>query len=421
MNKISALLLFITVFVLCTSQLVTFSIAQPKDNKNSFSPSQITASVGDVAFFDSSSEERIWYGTPNQEVYVEVQIYGPLSSKIQIDVRREIYLWSNSNLGEFNTAETEIINSGEEDVYHTSSFMLDSSYDYNFGNSEIWDLYTYYVRVHIQSGNGWKTIYDGEDTTLYSGRLSMLDPYSNDYDRDSLSDGYELFDGVTLFNDSDTDDDGLKDGIEVTTRGFDPLVPDTDGDGFYDGYEYVYGFDPMLDDRFLDLDLDGLTNLEEYNLGTYPNDVDTDNDGMDDNYEVIYGLDPTTYDARYDFDNDGLTNLVEYIHNTDPYSKDTDGDGLNDSYEVNVLETNPNNIDTDGDGLNDSYEADEPMFDPNNLDSDGDGINDGEEASNLISGISFHLSSLLLFSPVALAATLILVKRARSKSKTNKI
>jgi len=53
-----------------------------------------------------------------------------------------------------------------------------------------------------------------------------------------------------------------------------------------------------------------------------------------------------------------LTNLEEYQNGTDPNNADTDGDGLSDGDEINVYHTNPLNPDMDGDGLSDKWEVD---------------------------------------------------------------
>jgi hypothetical protein len=57
-----------------------------------------------------------------------------------------------------------------------------------------------------------------------------------------------------------------------------------------------------------------------------------------------------------DPDRDGLTNLQEFQAGTDPNNPDSDGDGLNDGDEVNKYHTNPLLADTDGDGIPDGVE-----------------------------------------------------------------
>jgi hypothetical protein len=77
--------------------------------------------------------------------------------------------------------------------------------------------------------------------------------------------------------------------------------------------------------RQLDTDGDGLTDEEEFALGTDFLNPDTDGDGLNDGDEV-------------------------HRYGTDPKDADTDDDGLNDGPEVNAYHTNPTNGDTVGMG-----------------------------------------------------------------------
>jgi len=86
-----------------------------------------------------------------------------------------------------------------------------------------------------------------------------------------------------------------------------------------DGWEVSNGLDPLEDDSAGDLDSDGLSNLDEYTIGTAANDPDSDDDDILDGEEVILGTDG-------------------YI--TDPNDADTDDDGFSDGIEVEE-ETNP--------------------------------------------------------------------------------
>lgn len=73
----------------------------------------------------------------------------------------------------------------------------------------------------------------------------------------------------------------------------------------------------------LSLDLDGLSILEEIELGTDPRNHDSDSDGFDDGWESLYKLDPLSYsDPNLDRDNDGYSEIEEYQNKTNPISYD---------------------------------------------------------------------------------------------------
>ena len=81
-------------------------------------------------------------------------------------------------------------------------------------------------------------------------------------------------------------------------------------------------------------------------------------DGIPDDWKIAHGLDPHDPLVAYeDPDRDGLTNLEEYQAGTDPNNPDTDGDGLSDGDEVHIYHTNPLLWDTDGDGISDGVEV----------------------------------------------------------------
>ena len=171
----------------------------------------------------------------------------------------------------------------------------------------------------------------------------------------------------------DDDNDGLTNPQEFV-MGTDPGNPDTDGDGVSDGDEFfIYGTNPNPD-----TDGDGINYSDEVLVfGTDPLEPDTDGDGIIDGIEVyLYGTDPLEPDT----DGDGIIDGDEvYLYGTDPLEPDTEGDGIIDGDEVYIYNTEPLESDTDGDGIIDGVEVYVYGTEPLELDTDGDGINDGVE------------------------------------------
>lgn len=68
---------------------------------------------------------------------------------------------------------------------------------------------------------------------------------------------------------TDIDADGLNGYTEISKYGTNPFFSDTDFDGLPDKWEIDYGFNPTnAQDARKDPDRDGLTNVQEYQLGT---------------------------------------------------------------------------------------------------------------------------------------------------------
>ena len=182
-----------------------------------------------------------------------------------------------------------------------------------------------------------------------------------DQDADGVVD-----EGETDPNDGDTDDDGLTDGNEVVDLETDPLNPDSDGDGIQDGTEMGL----TLDDVTEDTDTETFVPDADPQTTTDPTDVDTDEDGLGDGTEDANhdgAVDDDEYDPNdssdgdcvspVDCDGDGLTDDEELNLGTDPQNVDSDGDGLSDLDEV-IHESDPLSVNDDS-GLSDDSTVDD--------------------------------------------------------------
>ncbi len=182
--------------------------------------------------------------------------------------------------------------------------------------------------------------------------------------------------------------EGMPTGDPLEGRLFSFHVTDTDGDGMPDTFELLHTDPPSGTALEPGDDLenggagDGLTNLEEFQIGTDPNNPDTDGDTLQDGPELAgVGLRPATDPTTSDTDGDGLddgaeTNTGTYASTTDtgtdPTAVDTDGDVLHDAVETNTgtyvsatdTGTDPTKADTDGDGAEDWYEIAASFTDP---------------------------------------------------------
>lgn len=158
----------------------------------------------------------------------------------------------------------------------------------------------------------------------------------------------------------DRDEDSVMNYDDNCPMNYNPGQEDDDADGIGNACEPP------------DFDADGIEDaLDNCPLNANANQLDTDSDGMGDACDL-------------DDDNDGLSDIQEQNLGTNSLLADTDGDNLNDGFEVNTSATNPLLLDTDHDGYNDDVELNIGS-DPNNSASippDGD-IN-GDDAVDII-------------------------------------
>ncbi|MFX0064596.1 MAG: hypothetical protein ACFFC7_20680, partial [Candidatus Hermodarchaeota archaeon] len=290
-----------------------------------------------------SNETNIYFTDP----------FNPDTDEDGLDDGEEVLFYFTDALN--NDTDTDGLLDGEEvNVYGTNATLPDTDGD---------------------------TLPDGWEVTYLLDPLSSSDA-GDDPDTDGLTNLEEYNQGTDPRN-SDSDGDGVNDGDEVNTYSSDPTNPDSDGDGLDDGEEVTYG--TILTNP--DSDGDGLSDYDEAIIyGTNPRSNDTDGDGLPDAWEIgflLYGLNATDpSDADDDPDGDGLTNLEEYQFGSYPNATDSDGDGLLDGDELGN-NTNPLNPDTDGDGMPDLWEVNNNL-DPTDstdagADTDGDGLSNRQE------------------------------------------
>ncbi len=129
----------------------------------------------------------------------------------------------------------------------------------------------------------------------------------------------------------------------------DPTVEDTDSDGLPDGYEYWFWYSAMVGVMNDDGTISRLSG-SKFSL----KDIATGEELTPE--EVAAAFNPTAKsDASWterDTDNDGLTDMEEYALGTSPINWDTDGDGLSDFWEV-MRGMNPLKADAaNGGGMN---------------------------------------------------------------------
>ncbi len=199
----------------------------------------------------------------------------------------------------------------------------------------------------------------------------------------------------------------------------------------------------------LDDDNDGLSDENEAVAGTDPLLIDTDNDGVSDAND-FFPLDPSEWsnndgdnlgdNADPDDDNDGLTDEEEYLLGTDPFNHDTDRDGVEDGLDIFPLDSQEW-ADSDKDGLGDNFDfednrkeikgsdpsmpKEEPSlfdyFEDNNKQKESDLIPDGLLLEEPLDGNRPHIETKVVLSVIvfllALAMLYAILKITKDRNK----
>lgn len=178
----------------------------------------------------------------------------------------------------------------------------------------------------------------------------------------------------------DADQDGLS-NVDEFGLGTSLLKPDTDGDQLCDGGGGRKCIDPITQ---------ASRGRGETEFGGSVFFSDTDNDGLSDLEEAR--LSPLASTRRRadsplrspDTDGDGALDGTEVSIGTDPLQNDTDHDGLLDYEEIyddyrGIDATNATDPDSDDDGLSDGDEVLRYATNPASTDSEGDGVPDAKE------------------------------------------
>jgi len=281
------------------------------------------------------------------------------------------YAYNGPNIDSSKRAELELTAYGYDSIFDINKLKF---------YWEITDGDTNYTYSETFGKATSTMIFTCTETSIYRGQVKVVDPSGKesvaiffvnviiDNNKNSVPDNIEQLleiTGESLETFADADNDLISDEYEQWILGTNFVNPDTDGDGLCDGLD-AFG-------------------IGELSIGTNPLNEDSDYDLLKDSIE-FYGwnvsinffegsktLLVSSEPLIFDTDGDGLSDYEEYQIGSNPRLKDSDGDLLEDS-----IDPFPINFDQDADFLSDKIEIDIGT-DVNNSDSDMDGIKDGEE------------------------------------------
>jgi hypothetical protein len=199
-------------------------------------------------------------------------------------LEEEIYLTTTG----LQDSDSDLIVDGYEVFYGLDPLNTSDAIE-DFDNDNLTNLEEFqYFSNPTSKDSDSDCLLDNDEITIYNTNLTNFDT-----DFDLLVDGYEVLVSFSNPLHNDSDFDGLLDGDEVLFYSTDPTDNDTDDDSMDDYFEVNYHLNPIdPSDKYLDLDWDGLTNIEEYSYNTRPDSADTDLDSYSDFEEIEFGSDP---------------------------------------------------------------------------------------------------------------------------------
>jgi YD repeat-containing protein len=258
----------------------------------------------------------------------------------------------NGNISEKNIGQTNLSYTYNSNKLSNISGSVNSSYTYdNYGNiiNNGSHRFKYDIagnlRVLSDSNGPIKYYhYDGSDHLAYSETSTEKNFFIHAKNGD-------LYHEVDWKNRSSIDYIYLGNQLVAKIEDkCDSASLDSDSDGIPDCGETNYGLDAADPaDAAQDTDGDGLSNLEEFALGTEYGNADSDADGMPDGYEADVGLDPLVNDAILDNDNDGYTNYEEYLGGSSPTGGDSVPNGaVIWNFDLNGTTSSPPVLDRNG-------------------------------------------------------------------------
>lgn len=183
---------------------------------------------------------------------------------------------------------------------------------------------------------------DDETENTSNMKQNNLSENTEDAGLNRTSTGADLTPILMLLLLNDNDNDNLDDDWEI--RYFGTLAYGADDDPDSDNLSNLNEYNNHTNPNNSDTDTDGLTDGFEVLNGLNPNDTDTDDDTMADGLEVFYGFNPLVNDAYGDIDNDDLPNFWEVNSGTNPIVNDRNSDPDSDlyaNYLEYIAETNP--------------------------------------------------------------------------------